>query len=179
MVWTLRASAYPLMYYNNHHIATYYPIAHDNNMSFPQSILLFLQMNLSREPASYYHFFPIVKLLLFNSLTSLKEAWCPTCISFSVIVWMSNSNSINIITIQYHFAYIYEVVIPFKWSERRKISFINQSISIILFIINSFDSTVYLSPARAPIPRVIDWSRIKSHSSISQSVILSNTIFRQ
>ena len=58
------------------------------------------------------------------------------------------------------------------WIEKEDL--INQSSiqSFILFIINTFHSVVALSPARAPDPRVMDWSRIRSHSSLIQSFIL-------
>ena len=68
------------------------------------------------------------------------------------------------------------VTISYEWRWRKK-DLINQSsISFILFIINSFDSTVSSSPSRAPHPRMMDCSWFRSHSSFIQSFILSNTI---
>ena len=58
--------------------------------------------------------------------------------------------------------------IHLHWMKIEKGDLINQSsLSVLLFIINSFDSTVLLSPypLRAAISRVMDWSRFKSHSS--------------
>ena len=53
---------------------------------------------------------------------------------------------------------------------------VNQSqYSFILFIINSFDSLVVLSPSRAYNPSVMDCSSFKSHSSFIHTFILSNT----
>ena len=61
--------------------------------------------------------------------------------------------------------------------ELEKGDLINQlSPSFILFIIISFDSVVSSSPYRASSPRMMDSSRIRSHSSFIQSFILSNTI---
>ena len=63
--------------------------------------------------------------------------------------------------------------------ELEKGDLINQSsASFILFITNSFLSSVLPSPHRVCDPRVMDWSRIRSHSSVIQSFILSNTIER-
>ena len=61
--------------------------------------------------------------------------------------------------------------------ELEKGDLINQlSSSFILFIILSFDSVVSSSPYRASYPRMMDSSRIRSHSSFIQSFILSNSI---
>ena len=61
--------------------------------------------------------------------------------------------------------------------ELEKGDLINQlSSSFILFIIISFDSVVSSSPYRASSPRMMDSSRIRSHSSFIQSFILSNSI---
>ena len=81
---------------------------------------------------------------------------------------MSNSDSIikqhSLISLSlYHRNYIH-----LHWMKIEKGDLINQSsVSVLLFIINSFDSTVLLSPypLRAAISRVMDWSRFKSHSS--------------
>ena len=81
----------------------------------------------------------------------------------------------SIITFQYHFPYITEVATSFEKSQRRKI-WSSVSLSFILFIINTFDSIVLVSPWRAPSLRVMDWSWFRSHSSFIQSFILSNTI---
>ena len=106
-------------------------------------------------------------LELFNSFTLQNTVW-PICIPFSVSDGMSNSDSIikqhSLISLSlYHRNYIH-----LHWMKIEKGDLINQSsLSVLLFIINSFDSTVLLSPypLRAAISRVMDWSRFKSHSS--------------
>ena len=111
-----------------------------------------------------------------NSFTSLNASSSPNCILFEVRDGMSNSNTI----INHHYPIslclqtrnCYHLL----WLEIEKEDLINQSSSLILFIINSFDSPVYLSPSKAPNPRVMDWSRFRSHSLFSQSFILSNII---
>ena len=106
-------------------------------------------------------------LELFNSFTLQNTVW-PICIPFSVSDGMSNSDSIikqhSLISLSlYHRNYIHLL-----WMKIEMGYIINQSsLSSLLFIINSFDSTVLLSPypLRAAISRVMDWSRFKSHSS--------------
>ena len=116
-------------------------------------------------------------LVLFNCHTLLNES--SNFIPSSVSDGISNSNSIinNHSPIELCLSY-------WNWRchqfEIEKEDLINQSsLSLILFIINSFDSTVSQSPHRAHSPRVMDWSRIRSHSSFIQSFILSNTIYWQ
>ena len=97
--------------------------------------------------------------------------WIPCWVSDG----MSKSNTINnqhSLISRYQWKRNWIEILWMKWEKE---DLINQSISIILFIVNSFDSEVLSSPNRVLNPRVIDWSRIKSHSSISQSFILSNT----
>ena len=51
------------------------------------------------------------------------------------------------------------------------------SLSFILFIISLFHPPpVSKQPCRALSPRMMDWSRVRSHSSFTQSFILLNTI---
>ena len=116
-------------------------------------------------------------ILVVCSTFTLSNAsiWIPSLVSDG----MSNSNAI----INHHspislYLHIWNCSL-LLWMKWEKEDLINQSISIILFIINSFDSTVSISPCKVSYPRVIDWSRIKSHSSIIQSFILSNTILWQ
>ena len=56
------------------------------------------------------------------------------------------------------------------WVESVQGDLINQSLSLILFIISSFDSAVYSLPLRTWYPRMMDWSWVRSHS-FSHSII--------
>ena len=110
-----------------------------------------------------------------NTFT-LLNALHVICIPCSVSDGMSSSNSI----IYHH--YPISLCLSTRncshllWVKKEKEDLINQSLWFILLIINSFDSTVSSSPWRDAHSRVMDWSRIRSHSSFSQSFILSNTI---
>ena len=110
-----------------------------------------------------------------NSFTSLNV------VSIIIPSWdsdeMSNSNSIinrhSPISLSLYISDSHHI----PWLKIEKEDLINQSsLSFILFITNSFHSTVLPSPHRVCDPRVMDWSRIRSHSSVIQSFILSNTI---
>ena len=118
-----------------------------------------------------------VVLELYNSFTSQNELF--TWRLSSVSDGMSSSNSII-----NHYYPISLYLSYWNWQchqfEIEKEDLINQSsASFILFITNSFLSTVLPSPHRVCDPRVMDWSRIRSHSSVIQSFILSNTILWQ
>ena len=113
-------------------------------------------------------------LVLFNCHTLLNES--SNFIPSSVSNGMSKSYSII-----NHYYPILLYLSYWNWQchqfEIEKEDLINQSsASFILFITNSFLSTVLPSPHRVCDPRVMDWSRIRSHSSFIQSFILSNTI---
>ena len=114
-----------------------------------------------------------VILELCNSLTLLNPMEYPRIPSL-VSDGMSKFNSI----ISYHSPMslcLYTGKIHRSLIEKEDL--INQSSpSFILFIINSFDSVVYWSQANVQFPRVMDSSRIWSHSSFIQLFILSNTI---
>ena len=116
-------------------------------------------------------------LVLFNSHTLLNES--SNFIPSSVSNRMSKSYSII-----NHYYPILLYLSYWNWQchqfEIEKGDLINQSsISFILFITNSFLSTVLPSPHRVCDSREMDWSRIRSHSSVIQSFILSNTILWQ
>ena len=136
------------------------------------------RMKLSRELLPILSLFCQMLLMLLrcttvsNGFMNPAFSWIPCSVSDG----MSDSNTINnhhspVLLIRCNRSYICLLYIR----ERRKISSI-KSISIILFIISLLKKAVLVSPCRACSPRVIDWSRIKSHSSIIQSFILSNTI---
>ena len=113
-------------------------------------------------------------LVLFNCHTLLNES--SNFIPSSVSDGISDSNPII-----NHYYPISLCLSYWNWQchqfEIEKEDLINQSsVSFILFITNSFDSTVLPSPHRVCDPRVMDWSRIRSHSLFIQSFILSNTI---
>ena len=108
-------------------------------------------------------------------LLSLKE------FLLQLILEYLSSRETIVITLQYHFAYPCKTDSSFEWSERRKISSINQSTSIILFIINSFLYRVSESPRRAYGPISMDWSLVRSMLSFthySHSQALLNDIYR-
>ena len=99
-------------------------------------------------------------LVLFNCHTLLNES--SNFIPSSVSDGISNSNPII-----NHYYPISLCLSYWNWQchqfEIEKEDLINQSsLSFILLIINSFDSTVSLSPPRAPNPREIDRSWVKS-----------------
>ena len=113
-------------------------------------------------------------LVLFNCHTLLNES--SNFIPSSVSDGISNSNPII-----NHYYPISLYLSYWNWQchqfEIEKEDLINQSsASFILFITNSFLSTVLPSPHRVCDPRVMDWSRIRSHSSFTQSFLLSNVI---
>ena len=115
-------------------------------------------------------------LVLFNCHTLLNES--SNFIPSSVSNGMSKSYSII-----NHYYPILLYLSYWNWQchqfEIEKEDLINQSsASFILLIINSFDSTVSSLPLRVYDPREMDWSWIRSHSSVIQSFILSNTIER-
>ena len=122
-------------------------------------------------------------LELFNSCTSLNALF--SCIPSSVSDGMSISDTI----INHHSPISLSVhnrnAIHLLWIESEKEDLINQSsLSLILFIISSFESArakpkpkpKWEPPLRAPYPSLMDWSRIRSHSSFTQSFLLSNVI---
>ena len=109
---------------------------------------------------------------LLNGMIYSFLNWIPS--SVSSIMSMSNATIIHHHPIS---LYLYTWNSnPLLWIQIEKGDLINQSSSFILFIFNSFDSVVAESQSRASNPRVIDPSRVRSHSSFIQSFILSNTI---
>ena len=109
-----------------------------------------------------------VILQLFNILTFSNEIfiWIQSWVSDG----MSKSNSI----INHHYpialSLFYRNWYHLLGIEIEKEDLINQSsLSFILFIINSFDSVVNISPYIALNLRIMDWSWVRSHSSVIQS----------
>ena len=115
-------------------------------------------------------------LELCNSFTLLNVLWSLIWIPSVVSDGISNSNSI----INHHFpmslCLLTRNYYHLLWVKLEKEDLINQSsLSFILFIISTFDSVVLISPLSAAHSRVMDWSWVRSHSSVIQSFILSNT----
>ena len=145
-------------------------------------IQLCCRMNRSRESASQsLSINQSIILELFNSCTPLNALF--SCIPSSVSDGMSISDTI----INHHSPISLSLynrnAIHLLWIESEKEDLINQSsLSLILFIINSFESArakpkpKWEPPLRAPYPSLMDWSRIRSHSSFTQSFLLSNVI---
>ena len=97
-----------------------------------------------------------------NSFTSLNV------VSIIIPSWdsdeMSNSNSIinrhSPISLSLYISDSHHI----PWLKIEKEDLINQSsLSFILFIIQELDWAVHKSPARASYPRMMDWSRVRSH----------------
>ena len=104
-----------------------------------------------------------------NSFT-FSNVWLSIYIPSSVSDGMSKSNSI----INHHYpialSLFYRNWYHLLGIEIEKEDLINQSsLSFILFIINSFDSVVNISPYIALNLRIMDWSWVRSHSSVIQS----------